>query len=506
MHTTESPLNVRPPFDSLLEKIADYLENFAISSEEAYQTARYCLMDTLGCGLLALNYSACTKLLGPVVPGTRTPQGSRVPGTNFELDPVTAAFNIGALIRWLDFNDTWLAAEWGHPSDNLGGILAVADYVSRVIASRRGKEAASDNARDFPPAHPGGYVVRDLLTAMIKAHEIQGVLALENSFNRVGLDHVLLVRIASTAVTTKLLGGTREQIINAVSNAWLDGGALRTYRHTPNTGSRKSWAAGDATSRAVQHALMAIKGEMGYPSALSAKTWGFCDVLFRDQPIKLPRPFGSYVMENILFKISFPAEFHAQTAVEAAIKLHPSVRDRLEKVQQIIITTQESAIRIIDKTGPLYNPADRDHCLQYMTAIGLLFGALQADHYEDATAKDTRVDVLRRSMLVREDTRYTREYLEPEKRSIANAVQVFFNDGTATEKVEVEYPVGHRRRRAEGIPLLIKKFKDNLATRFTPAKVRTLVALFEDMRRLELMPVNEFVEHFLPESRGSAPA
>jgi 2-methylcitrate dehydratase len=479
MHAPD--LNLRPEFDPLLQQIADYTNSFQISSAEAYDTARHCLMDSLGCALLALNYPACTKLLGPIVPGTVVPNGSRVPGTGYELDPVTAAFNIGTLARWLDFNDTWLAAEWGHPSDNLGAILAVADFVSR-----------RNIAEQKPP-----YTVRDLLTAMIQAHEIQGVLALENAFNRVGLDHVLLVRIASTAVATRLFGGVREQIRNAVSNAWLDGGALRTYRHAPNTGSRKSWAAGDATSRAVQHALMAIKGEMGYPSAISAKTWGFSDVLFKGQPVRLARPFGSYVMEHVLFKISFPAEFHAQTAVEAAVKLHPQIRDRLDKIREVVITTQESAIRIIDKKGPLHNPADRDHCIQYMTAIGLLFGTLTADHYEDVTAKDPRIDALREKMTVREDPRYTREYLESDKRSIANAVQVFFTDGTATEKVEVEYPIGHRRRRAEGIPFLVKKFETNLATRFDSERCETILKLFQDIRRLEQMPVNEFVGLFV---------
>jgi 2-methylcitrate dehydratase len=476
-----SDLNLRPPFDPILQQIADYIISPRINSAEAYDTARYCLMDSLGCALLALNYPACTKLLGPIVSGTVVPSGSRVPGTNYELDPITAALNIGALVRWLDFNDTWLAAEWGHPSDNLGAILAIVDFVSRKnIAGQK---------------QP--YTVRDLLTAMIQAHEIQGVLALENAFNRVGLDHVLLVRIASTAVATRLLGGSREQILNAVSNAWLDGGALRTYRHAPNTGSRKSWAAGDATSRAVQHALMAIKSEMGYPSALSAKTWGFSDVLFKGQPIRLARPFGSYVMEHVLFKISFPAEFHAQTAVEAAIKLHTQVRDRLDQIREIVITTQESAIRIIDKKGPLHNPADRDHCLQYMTAIGLLFGTLTADHYEDATAKDPRIDALRAKMTVREDARYTREYLEPDKRSIANAVHVFFADGTATERVEVEYPLGHRRRRAEGIPLLVNKFKENVATRFDMESGERILELFQDVHHLEQMPVHEFVGSFV---------
>lgn len=469
----------RPPFDPLLKQIADYVCDYDSPSEEALKTARYCLMDTLGCGFLALKYPACTKLLGPVVPGTIVPNGARVPGTDYVLDPVTAAFNIGTLVRWLDFNDTWLAAEWGHPSDNLGAILAVTDFSNR-------QSAIGD--RQFR------FTVRDILLAMIKAHEIQGVLALENSFNRVGLDHVLLVRIASTAVATHLLGGTREQIMNAVSNAWLDGGALRTYRHAPNTGSRKSWAAGDATARAVQHALMAVKGEMGYPSALSASKWGFSDVLFKSQPIKLARPFGCYVMENVLFKISFPAEFHAQTAVEAAVKLHPQVRERLDQIERIEIHTHESAIRIIDKTGPLHNPADRDHCLQYMTAIGLIFGTLTADHYEDATAADPRIDTLRAKMVVKEDPRYTREYLEADKRAIANAVQIFFHDGSSTEKVEVEYPIGHRRRRDEGIPLLVEKFEANAQTCFPSEYVKKIVSVFDDARRLDEMAADEFTD------------
>lgn len=517
--STHIPSGPRPPFDPLLRQIADYVCDFNAPSDEALNTARYCLLDTLGCGFLALKYPACTKLLGPVVPGTVVPNGARVPGTNYILDPVTAAFNIGTLVRWLDFNDTWLAAEWGHPSDNLGAILAVADFVSRGGCVR-------ENAADLPRTHVRSYTVRDILLAMIKAHEIQGILALENSFNRVGLDHVLLVRIASTAVATQLLGGTREQIMNAVSNAWLDGGALRTYRHAPNTGSRKSWAAGDATARAVQHALMAIKGEMGYPSALSASKWGFSDVLFKNQPVKLARPFGCYVMENVLFKISFPAEFHAQTAVEAAIKLHEKyfaergcVEDQpqqvgkvesaaagaptpahsraplktLDQIERVELYTHESAIRIIDKTGPLHNPADRDHCLQYMTAIGLIFGALTADHYEDATAADPRIDALRAKMVVKEDPRYTREYLEADKRAIANAVQIFFRDGSATEKVEVEYPVGHRRRRAEGIPLLVEKFQTNAQTCFPTARVTELLAQFEDVKALEQMAVDKFV-------------
>jgi len=469
----------RPPFDELIRQIADYVCDYDSPSAEALRTARDCLLDTLGCGLLALNYPACTKLLGPVVPGTVVPNGARVPGTNLVLDPVTAAFNLGTLVRWLDFNDTWLAAEWGHPSDNLGAILAVADF------STRNKEHETQ-----------GFTVRDVLLAMIKAHEIQGILALENSFNRVGLDHVLLVRIASTAVATRLLGGTPEQIMNAVSNAWLDGGALRAYRHAPNTGSRKSWAAGDATARAVQHAFMALKGEMGYPSALSAAKWGFSDVLFKGRPVKLARPLGCYVMENVLFKISFPAEFHAQTAVEAALQLHPQVRDRLHQIERIELHTQEPALRIIDKTGPLQNPADRDHCLQYMTAIGLIFGELTAGHYEDAAAADPRIDALRAKMVVQEDPRYTREYLEADKRSIANAVQVFFRDGSATEKVEVEYPVGHRRRRAEGRPLLVEKFRHNAGTRFAPDRVERLLNVFANGGELEKTPVARLVEDF----------
>lgn len=478
---SQSATNLRPQPDDVLVQIADYVLNTVITSTEAYETARLCLMDTLGCGLEALSYPACTKLLGPIVPGTIVPNGARVPGTQFVLDPVTAAFNIGAMIRWLDFNDTWLAAEWGHPSDNLGGILATADWLSRTAV-----------ANGKPPL-----TVRQLLTAMIKAHEIQGVLALENSFNRVGLDHVILVKVASTAVVTAMLGGTKDEIINALSNAFIDGHPLRTYRHAPNTGSRKSWAAGDATSRAVRLALMAIKGEMGYPSALTAKTWGFYDVLFRGQSFKLSQPFGSYVMENVLFKISFPAEFHAQTAVEAAFQLHPVVRNRLEEIEKVVITTHESAIRIIDKRGPLYNPADRDHCIQYMTAIGLIFGELTARHYEDEVAADPRIDALREKMEVVENPQFSRDYLDPQKRSIANAVQVFFKDGSSTKQVVVEYPIGHRRRRAEGIPLLIEKFKVNLARRFPPKQAAQILSVCQDAEKLQAMPVNEWVDLFV---------
>ncbi|MGB6976207.1 MAG: bifunctional 2-methylcitrate dehydratase/aconitate hydratase [Gammaproteobacteria bacterium] len=470
--------NIRPPYDQELTTIADYVMDTQIHSTEAYDTARLCLMDSIGCGILALQFPECTKLLGPVVPGTIVPNGVRVPGTDYQLDPVLGAFNIGTLIRWLDFNDTWLAAEWGHPSDNLGSILAVADFISR--------QRLAQNQKPF--------VIRDILTAMIKAHEIQGVLALENSFNRVGLDHVVLVKAASTAIATQLLGGDKNAICRALSQAWVDGQSLRTYRHAPNTGSRKSWAAGDATARAVWLALLTLKGEMGYPSALTAKKWGFYDVSFKGQPFKFQRPYGSYVMENILFKVAFPAEFHAQTAVEAAIQLHPYVRDRLDEITQIRIRTHESAIRIICKQGPLHNPADRDHCLQYMTAIGLILGELNANHYEDNAAKDPRIDALREKMVVVEEPQFSRDYLDPEKRSIANAVQVQFRDGTTTKEIVVEFPLGHRRRRAEAIPFLQKKCRENLSIHFSKEKSAAIMAWFDNPQQLEHMPVSSFME------------
>ncbi len=469
----------RPAPDSILTAIADYALSFEIKSPLAYETACYCLMDTLACGFQALKYPACTKLLGPVVPGATLTNGARVPGTAYELDPVNAAFNIGAMIRWLDFNDTWLAAEWGHPSDNLGGILAAADFLSRSGSS---------------------ITVRDVLTGMIKAHEIQGVLALENSFNRVGLDHVLLVRVASTAVVAAMLGASREQVIAAVSNAWIDGGALRTYRHAPNTGSRKSWAAGDATSRAVRHALLALKGEMGYPSALTAKTWGFQDVLFKGKALSLPQPFGSYVMENVLFKISYPAEFHAQTAVEAAMILHPEIAPRLGEIERVTIETQEPGVRIIDKTGPLANPADRDHCIQYMVAIPLVFGRLKAEDYEDRIAEDPRLDALRAKMQVRENATFTQEYYDPAKRYIGNAVQVFFKDGSAGRRVQVDYPIGHRKRRDEGSPKLVKKFEASVAAHFGPRQTESIQAMFADRNALAAMPVSEFVARLVTAS------
>ena len=472
-------LNTRPDPDQVLIDIADYVSDYEIDSEEAYDTARNCLMDTLGCGFLALRFPECTKLLGPLVEGTMVPHGARVPGTQYRLDPVKAAWDIGCIVRWLDYNDTWLAAEWGHPSDNLGSILAVADYLSQVHISE-GKTPL---------------LMHDVLTAMIKAHEIQGVLALENSFNRVGLCHVLLVRVASTAIATHMLGGNKEQIIDALSQAWLDGSSLRTYRHAPNAGPRKSWAAGDATSRAVRLADLTLRGEIGYPSALTAPTWGFYDVSFRGNSFLFPMAYGSYVMENILFKISFPAEFHSQTAAEAAVKLHPQVKDRLNDIEKIVIHTHESAIRIISKVGPLNNPADRDHCLQYMTAVPLAFGNLVAEHYEDSFHQaHPIIDELREKMEIHENPIYTKEYLEPEKRSIANALQVYFKDGNSTEKMEIDYPVGHRRRRKEGIPLLEAKFQANLATLFPAARSEKIYALLKDQEKLEGMPVNEFMD------------
>ncbi len=476
--------NVRPKPDDVLTRIADYATKHKISSKEAYETARYCLIDTLGCGLEALEYPACTKLLGPIVPGTVVPNGAKVPGTQFQLDPVQAAFGIGAMIRWLDFNDTWLAAEWGHPSDNLGGILATADWLSRV-ALANGKAPL---------------MMRDVLTGMIKAHEIQGVLALENSFNRVGLDHVVLVKVASTAVVANMIGCSYDEVVNAVSQAWVDGQSLRTYRHSPNTGSRKSWAAGDATSRAVRLALISKTGEMGYPSVLSAKTWGFYDVLFKGKAFKFQRPFGSYVMENVLFKISFPAEFHSQTAVESAMDIHRELKKAgrsADDIKQITIRTHEACIRIIDKKGPLANPADRDHCIQYMVAVPILFGRLTAGDYEDAIAADPRIDALRAKIVCVEDKGFTRDYHDPEKRSIANALTVEFKDGKKLGEFVCEYPIGHKRRRKEGMPVLVEKFKTNLARRFPEKQRKAILELCQDAKRLEATPVNEFVDLFV---------
>ena len=472
--------NVRPKPDKVLTLIADYATGFSIKNPLAYETARFCLMDTLGCGFEALEYPACTKLLGPIDPETVVPKGAKVPGTKFQLDPVQAAFNIGAMIRWLDFNDTWLAAEWGHPSDNLGGILATADWLSR------------NQERPIP--------MRDVLTAMIKAHEIQGVIALENSFNRVGLDHVVLVKVATTAVVAHMLGCSYDQVVNAVSQAWVDGQSLRTYRHAPNTGSRKSWAAGDATSRAVRLALISKTGEMGYPSALTAKTWGFYDVLFKGKPFRFQRKFGSYVMENVLFKISFPAEFHSQTAVECAMSIFQQMQSAgktAEDIRKIRIRTHEAAIRIIDKKGPLSNPADRDHCIQYMVAVPLIFGRLTAADYEDDVAKDKRIDALRNKITCVEDKRFTRDYHDPKKRSIANALTVEFKDGTRLKEVVCEYPIGHKRRRKEGMPVLVEKFRRNLARRFPEKQQKAILDLCLDLDRLQNTPVNEFVDLFV---------
>ena len=473
--------NERSPVDQVIVDIVDYVYDYTITSELALKTAHYCFLDTLGCGFEALTYPACTKLLGPIVPGTIVPNGAKVPGTNHQLDPIQAAFNIGSIIRWLDFNDTWLAAEWGHPSDNLGGILATADWISREAVSK-GK----------PPL-----LIKDVLLAMIKAHEIQGIIALENSFNKVGLDHVILVKIASTAVVGHLLGLTRDELANAVSLAFVDGQALRTYRHSPNTGSRKSWAAGDATARAVRLALIAKTGEMGYPSVLTAKTWGFYDVLFKGNSFQFQRPYGTYVMENVLFKISFPAEFHSQTAVEAAMSIHHELKrigKGVDDIQHIQIRTHEAAIRIIDKKGPLHNPADRDHCIQYMIAVPILFGRLTAADYEDKIASDIRIDQLRDKMSTVEDTQFTKDYHDPNKRSIANALTVTFNDGTKLDEIVVEYPIGHKRRREDGIPLLIEKYKINLARVFSEKGQQEILASSLDFQQLIDKPVHEFVD------------
>jgi 2-methylcitrate dehydratase len=475
--------NIRQDPDELLVKIADYALEFSIDSSEAYSTARYCLMDTLGCGLLALNFPDCKKLLGPYVEGTVVPNGVRVPGTNHVLDPVKGAWDIGAIIRWLDFNDTWLAAEWGHPSDNLGGILSAADYISQQNLAI-GKNPLT---------------MKQVLEAMIKAHEIQGIIALENSFNRVGLDHVILVKLASTAVISSLFGLSKDQTIDALSQVFVDGQSLRTYRHSPNAGPRKSWAAGDATSRALQLVLLTLKGQIGYPSAITAPTWGFKDVLFKGKDLIINQNFSSYVMENVLFKISFPAEFHAQTAVEAAVTLHSEIKDKLEDVEKIIITTHESAIRIISKEGKLNNPADRDHCIQYMTAIGLLKGGLIAEDYEDDVAQDPRIDELRAKMHVVECDRYTKEYLEADKRSIANSLQIFYKDGSSSEIIEVEYPIGHRRRREEGIPVLISKFERNLKTQFSSDRSKLISKICSNQENLEKSSVPDFMSLFVAE-------
>ena len=472
--------NIRPGYDSVISEIANYVTNFEIESDLALDTARNCLIDTIGCGLLALKFSACTKMLGPVVEGTSVPFGVRVPGTNFKLDPIKGAFDIGCAIRWLDYNDTWLAAEWGHPSDNLGAILSITDFISQQKISK-GEDPLT---------------MRTVLEAMIMTHEIQGVLALKNSFNKVGLDHVVLVKVASTALVTKLMGGTKDQIMDAVSQAWVDGQSLRTYRHAPNAGSRKSWAAGDATSRAIRLAMITLSGEMGYPGALSAPVWGFEDVLFDGKQISLPQKFGTYVMENVLFKISFPAEFHAQTAVEAAVTLHPEIIERLDDVKTVNITTHDSAIRIISKEGELNNPADRDHCLQYMVAIGLLKGNLIAEDYEDDIASDPRIDTLRKKMVINEDKRYSDEYHEADKRSIANKIQIHFNDGSSTKEIEVEYPIGHKRRREEGIPVLEQKFKNNLEITYDSNKCEEIYQLCINQEKLESTSVTDFQELF----------
>ena len=473
--------NIRPDFDKEIQLIADYVLSYQINSELALTTAYYDLLDSMACALLALQNDSCRKILGPIVPGALLQNGCKVPGTGYQLDPVQAAFNFGVMIRWLDFNDTWLAAEWGHPSDNLGGIMMLADYINRMVNSKT------------------KLTINDLYHYQIKAHEIQGILALENSFNQVGVDHVILVKIATTAIATLLLGGDRQQILNALSNAWVDGQSLRTYRHAPNTGSRKSWAAGDATSRGVFLSLLSMRGEAGYPSALSAPKWGFYDTTFKSKPLKINRPFDSYVMENVLFKIAFPAEFHAQTAVECALKLHPLIKDRLYDIKTIRVSTQEAGMRIINKTGPLYNPADRDHCLQYMIAVPLIYGELTAKHYEDDIAKNPLIDQLRDLMQVEENPQFSKNYLEPEKRSIGNSVQIEFKDGSTTEKISIEYPIGHKRRRDEGIPLLKNKFIDAVSNHYSRDQSEKILKVCFDPSHLAKMPVNEFTNLFFKE-------
>jgi 2-methylcitrate dehydratase len=457
-------------YDSLLVEIADYVHDTPINSDLAYKTAHLALLDSMGCLLLAQNHPKCKALLGPIVPGTKVPKGVRIPGTAFELDPVKAAFDIGCCIRWLDFNDTWLAKEWAHPSDNLGGILAIADFLRPQLT------------------------MQDVLTAMIKAYEIQGVLALQNSFNQVGLDHVILVKVATTAVVSQLLGLSKTQIMDAISNAWIDNGTLRSYRHAPNTGSRKSWAAGDATSRALLLAWMVSKGEQGYPNALKAKRWGFEDVVMQGKKIILARPLQSYVMENILFKVAFPAEFHAQTAVEVALNLYSKVKDRWDDIERIELTTQEPAVRIIHKEGPLHNYADRDHCLQYMVAVGLFYGEMTAEHYSDKIAENPQLDKLRQKMVVKEDKQFTEDYYHPDKRSIANAIQIFYKDGTKTEQVRLDFPLGHKRRREEALGLLKNKFVGALKSRYSEQRVSRMETLWDDPEKVSSMTVSEFMD------------
>lgn len=456
---TNDITNQRPEPDEVLKDIASYVHETNISSRLALDTAKLCFLDTLGCGLAALKYQQARDIIKPIVPGTIVPNGTKVLGTDYRLGPVEGAFAIGTLIRWLDYNDCWLAAEWGHPSDNLGGILAVADYLTRLSRATGGKEGKV-------------FTIGDVLESMVKAHEIQGIIALENSFNSVGLDHVVLVKVATTAVVSKMLGLDKQQTVAAISQAFVDGQSLRTYRHAPNTGSRKSWAAGDAVSRAVNLAYLIKKANVGLiPSVLTAPTWGFYDVLFKGKPFsfKQRNQFGSYVMENILFKISFPAEFHAQTAAEAAIKAHNILRDlgkTFQDLKSVRIRTQEAAVRIIDKNGPLYNYADRDHCIQYMTAVPLIYGRLTAEDYTDAIAKNPEIDELRSKIYCVKDDQFTLDYHDPAKRSIGNALLIELNDGTKLDEIVVEYPVGHRFRRKDGIPLLLNKFRTHLNQHF----------------------------------------
>jgi len=473
--------NQRSEPDTAIVEMVDYVDGYKVDTKRAFEAAYHCLVDSLGCAFMAFAYPECTKLLGPIVPGTVVPNGARVPGTPYVMDPVQAAFNMGTLVRWLEFNDATWGETVSHPSDTLVTLLVVADWVSRNRVAQR-----------KPPV-----LMRDVLELGIKAYELQGQLGILNPFRRVGLDHTIVVKIASTATVAKLLGCTRDEIFNALSNAWIDGHALATFRSEFNTGSRKSWAGGDAAARGVWLALLALKGEMGYPSALTAKTWGFYDVLLKGKALQLQQPYGTYIVENILFKVPSPTAFHAQTAVEAGIRLHPDVKDRLDEITKVEIWSHASSLMILDKTGPLHNPADRDHCLQYTVAVPLIFGHLTPEDYEDGFAADPRIDALRSKMVVVEDPSYTRGYTDPAIRSNAHAVRVHFRDGTSTRRVEVVFSCGHPSRRDVGIPFVFEKFNKGLAEVFAEKQRKAIQQAFADVETLLATPVNEIMDLML---------
>lgn len=479
--TSAGGLAARPAPDAALLEVADYVTGYEVRDPATYNMARLCLMDAIGCAIEALKFEDCTRLLGPTVPGALFPGGARVPGTRFELDPVVAAFNIATMIRWLDFNDALAAAQGGHPSDNIGALLAVADYLSR-------REKAAG-------ARP--VVMRDVLAAMIKSYEIQGVLSMENNLVRLGIDYPVLAKVAATAVVTQMLGGGRDQIINAVSNAWADGANLTIFRHGNNTGPRKSWAGGDAASRAVLHALMALKGEMGYPSVISAKAFGFQDALLKGEKLKRPRPYGDFVMGHLIAFKFVPAGMQGQSAAECAYRLHPLVKDRLGDIDSIAIGSHERMMKIMDKRGPLTNPADRDHCVQYLVALGLIHGRIGTEDFEDDVAADRRIDALRERMTVAEDPRYTRDFHDPAKRTNTHSIEVRFRDGSRSPRIEVEYPLGHPPLHEDAIPLLEAKLERHLAGHFPPARVASLLGLLRDQQRLENMPADEFMDRLV---------